>query len=140
MAECPVCKSTIKATPIGSKTVGITCNCNGNKERYFINSGTVNDTVSEYVDKFNKTMHSSKTPRKIIRVTPAIRTKPISKIEEYFPSQIIPRYIQKQILKEIETNVKLGFKKNSNFCSYRCRKVCHRDGYRKIFWNRIFYY
>ena len=111
MAECPVCKSTIKVTPIGSKTVGITCNCNGNKERYFINSGTVDDTVSEYVNKFSKTTHSSKTPRKIIKGTPAIRTAPISKIEEYFPSQIIPRGIQKQILKEIETNVKLGFKK-----------------------------
>jgi ATP-dependent DNA helicase DinG len=111
MAECPMCKSTIKATPIGSKTVGIQCNCNGNAERYFINSGTVDDTVSEYIRKFSKNTSPSVIPGKIIRDTPVVRTAPISKIEEYFPSEIIPRDIQKQILKEIETNIKLGFKK-----------------------------
>ena len=111
MAECPMCKSTIKATPIGSKTVGIQCNCNGNAERYFINSGTVDDTVSEYIRKFSKNTSPSVIPGKIIRDTPIVRTAPISKIEEYFPSEIIPRDIQKQILKEIETNIKLGFKK-----------------------------
>ena len=106
-----MCKSTIKATPIGSKTVGIQCNCNGNAERYFINSGTVDDTVSEYIRKFSKNTSPSVIPGKIIRDTPIVRTAPISKIEEYFPSEIIPRDIQKQILKEIETNIKLGFKK-----------------------------
>ena len=106
-----MCKSTIKATPIGSKTVGIQCNCNGNAERYFINSGTVDDTVSEYIRKFSKNTSPSVIPGKIIRDTPVVRTAPISKIEEYFPSEIIPRDIQKQILKEIETNIKLGFKK-----------------------------
>ena len=111
MAECPICKSTIKATPIGSKTVGIQCNCNGNTERYFINSGTVDDTVSDYIRKFSKNTLPSVIPGKIIRDTPVVRTAPISKIEEYFPSEIIPRDIQKQILKEIETNIKLGFKK-----------------------------
>ena len=50
-------------------------------------------------------------PGKIIGDTPVVRTATISKIEEYFPSEIIPRDIQKQILKEIETNIKLGFKK-----------------------------
>ncbi|MEZ8030886.1 MAG: DEAD/DEAH box helicase family protein, partial [Nitrosopumilus sp.] len=111
MAECPICKSTIKATPIGSKTVGIQCNCNGNTERYFINSGTVDDTVSDYIRKFSKNTSPSVIPGKIIGDTPVVRTAPISKIEEYFPSEIIPRDIQKQILKEIETNIKLGFKK-----------------------------
>jgi len=111
MAECPICKSTIKATPIGSKTVGIQCNCNGNTERYFINSGTVDDTVSDYVRKFSKNTSPSVIPGKIIGDTPVVRTATISKIEEYFPSEIIPRDIQKQILKEIETNIKLGFKK-----------------------------
>ena len=111
MAECPICKSTIKAIPIGSKTVGIQCNCNGNTERYFINSGTVDDTVSDYIRKFSKNTSPSVIPGKIIRDTPVVRTAPISKIEEYFPSEIIPRDIQKQILKEIETNIKLGFKK-----------------------------
>ena len=111
MAECPICKSTIKATPIGSKTVGIQCNCNGNTERYFINSGTVDDTVSDYIRKFSKNTSPSAIPGKIIGDTPVVRTAPISKIEEYFPSEIIPRDIQKQILKEIETNIKLGFKK-----------------------------
>ena len=111
MAECPICKSTIKATPIGSKTVGIQCNCNGNTERYFINSGTVDDTVSDYIRKFSKNTSHSVIPGKIIGDTPVVRTAPISKIEEYFPSEIIPRDIQKQILKEIETNIKLGFKK-----------------------------
>ena len=111
MAECPICKSTIKATPIGSKTVGIQCNCNGNTERYFINSGTVDDTVSDYIRKFSKNTSPSIIPGKIIVDTPVVRTAPISKIEEYFPSEIIPRDIQKQILKEIETNIKLGFKK-----------------------------
>ena len=111
MAECPICKSTIKASPIGSKTVGIQCNCNGNTERYFINSGTVDDTVSDYIRKFSKNTSPSVIPGKIIRDTPVVRTAPISKIEEYFPSEIIPRDIQKQILKEIETNIKLGFKK-----------------------------
>ena len=111
MAECPICKSTIKATPIGSKTVGIQCNCNGNTERYFINSGTVDDTVSDYIRKFSKNTSPSVIPGKIIVDTPVVRTAPISKIEEYFPSEIIPRDIQKQILKEIETNIKLGFKK-----------------------------
>ena len=111
MAECPICKSTIKATPIGSKTVGIQCNCNDNTERYFINSGTVDETISEYVNKFSKTTRPPTIPGKTIKDTPAIRTAPISKIEEYFPSEIIPRDIQKQILKEIEINIKLGFKK-----------------------------
>ena len=111
MAECPICKSTIKATPIGSKTVGIQCNCNGNTERYFINSGTVDDTVSDYIRKFSKNTSPSVIPGKIIGDTPVVRTATISKIEEYFPSEIIPRDIQKQILKEIETNIKLGFKK-----------------------------
>jgi ATP-dependent DNA helicase DinG len=111
MAECPICKSTIKATPIGSKTVGIQCNCNGNVERYFINSGTVDGTISEYINKFSKTTHPPTIPGKIIKDTPTIRTASISKIEEYFPPEIIPRDIQKQILKEIETNIKLGFKK-----------------------------
>ena len=111
MAECPICKSTIKATPIGSKTVGIQCNCNGNTERYFINSGTVDDTVSDYIRKFSKNTSHSVIPGKIIGDTPVVRTATISKIEEYFPSEIIPRDIQKQILKEIETNIKLGFKK-----------------------------
>ena len=111
MAECPICKSTIKATPIGSKTVGIQCNCNSNTERYFINSGTVDDTVSDYVRKFSKNTSPSVIPGKIIGDTPVVRTATISKIEEYFPSEIIPRDIQKQILKEIETNIKLGFKK-----------------------------
>ena len=111
MAECPICKSTIKATPIGSKTVGIQCNCNGNTERYFINSGTIDDTVSDYIRKFSKNTSPSVIPGKIIGDTPVVRTATISKIEEYFPSEIIPRDIQKQILKEIETNIKLGFKK-----------------------------
>jgi hypothetical protein len=57
--ECPVCKSTIKATPIGSKTVGIQCNCNDNVERYFINSGTVHDTVSEYISRFQEDVKNS---------------------------------------------------------------------------------
>tara|TARA_B110000438_G_scaffold131605_1_gene127723 strand:- start:48 stop:1481 length:1434 start_codon:yes stop_codon:yes gene_type:complete len=58
-SECPICKSTIKATPIGSKTVGIQCNCNDNVERYVINSGTVEDTVSEYIRKSQENLNNS---------------------------------------------------------------------------------
>ena len=111
MAECPICKSEIKVTPIGDKTVGIQCNCNGNNERYFINSGTVDDVVSEYIRKSSETIRPSKIPSTTIKNTSAIRTDPISKIEEHFPSTIIPRDIQKQILKDIETKIELGFKK-----------------------------
>ena len=78
MAECPICKSTIKATPIGSKTVGIQCNCNGNVERYFINSGTVDDTISEYINKFSKTTHPPTIPGQIIKDTPTFSTASIS--------------------------------------------------------------
>ena len=75
MAECPICKSTIKATPIGSKTVGIQCNCNGNVERYLINSGTVDGTISEYIDKFSKTTHPP-TPEPTPEPTPQPTPEP----------------------------------------------------------------
>jgi ATP-dependent DNA helicase DinG len=109
MAECPICKSTIKLTRYGPKTNGILCDCK--KEHYIINPGTDDDVIREYIDKFSKNTSPSVIPGKIIGDTPVVRTAPISKIEKYFPSQLIPRDIQKQILKEIETNIKLGFKK-----------------------------
>ena len=101
MAECPICKSTIKATPIGSKTVGIQCNCNGNVERYFMNSGTVDDTISEYMHKFTKTTRPPTIPGKIIKNTPAIRTAPISKIEEYFHQKLFPEISKNKFLKKL---------------------------------------
>ena len=101
MAECPVCKSTIKATPIGSKTVGIQCNCNDNAERYFINSGTVDDTVSEYINKFSKTTRPSAIPGKIIKDTPTIRTAPFLKLKNTFHQKSFLEIFKNKFLKKL---------------------------------------
>ena len=109
MTECPICKSEIKLNRLGRKTVEIICTCQG--DNYLIASGSDDDLMRQYVDKVSKNESPEQTPKKIIGDIPATKSPPISEIEKNFPTDLVPRDIQKQILKEIQTNLDSGYKK-----------------------------
>ena len=109
MTECPICKSEIKLNRLGRKTVEIICTCQG--DNYLIASGSDDDLMRQYVDKVSKNESPAQTPKKIIGDIPATKSPPISEIEKNFPTDLVPRDIQKQILKEIQTNLDSGYKK-----------------------------
>ena len=112
MKTCPKCKSEIKISKFGTHTVEAKCNCQ--KARYFTDSGNDDDARESYIRKLFRNSKPSVQPS-TIKTEPVSKSTPqnipISKIEEYFPTNIVPRDIQKQILKEIETSIKSGFKK-----------------------------
>jgi len=112
MKSCPKCNSEIKISKFGTNTVEAKCDCQ--KARYFIDSGNDDDAREAYISKLypnTKPIVRNTIVKNNKDTVPRKPNVPISKIEEYFPTQIIPRDIQKQILKEIETSIKSGFKK-----------------------------
>jgi hypothetical protein len=125
MKSCPKCNLEIKISKFGTNTVEAKCDCQ--KARYFVDSGNDDDAREAYISK----LYPNTKPivrNTVIKNNETTSTRkpniPISKIEEYFPTQIIPRNIQK----------------NCNFSTYRGWKISGRSSCCKVLQRWIFHY